>query len=199
MKIYGVSQSRAARTLWAAEELGLKYEHVPTMFFRDTRKPEFLEINPNGHIPTLVDGDLVLWESMAINLYLARKHDGGLWPKSVEDEAHSIKWSFWAMTECEPPLMEILINRVMAPEDQRDPAKAEAATEKLSTPLGVLDKELSGKAFLLGDAFSIADLNVASVLMLGEFARVDMSKYAETSRWYAECTKRPACQKARSL
>ena len=199
MKIYGVSQSRAARSLWAAEELGLDYEHVPTMFFTDTRKPEFLEINPNGHVPALVDGDVVLWESMAINLYLARKYDGGLWPKSVEDEGHAWKWSFWGMTECEPPLMQVLMNRVFGPEDKRDPAVADAAEQELGKPLAVLDKELSNKPFLLGDTFSIADLNVASVLTLCEVCRVDLSKFPGVSRWYAECTARPACQKARSL
>ena len=154
MKIYGVSQSRAARSLWAAEELGLEYEHVPTLFARDTRKPEFLAINPNGRIPTLVDGDTTIWESMAINLYLARKHGGELWPKSVEGEGHALKWSFWVMTECEPPLIEVLMNRVMAPEDQRDAAKAAAAEEKLATPLAVLDRELEGKSYLLGEGFS---------------------------------------------
>ena len=199
MKIYGVSQSRAARSLWAAEELGLEYEHVKTMFFTDTRKPEFLEINPNGHVPALVDGDVVLWESMAINLYLARKYDGGLWPKSVEDEGRAFQWSFWGMTECEPPLMQVLMNRVFGPEDERDPAKADAGEEALGTPLAVLDAELSGKPYLLGEAFSIADLNVASVLSLCTFCRVDLSKWSEVSRWFADCTGRPAFAKANSL
>ena len=83
MKLYGISRSRAMRPLWMLEELGLPYEQVKVCFAGDTRKPEFLRINPNGHIPVLQDGDLVLWESMAINLYLARRYDKGLWPKRV--------------------------------------------------------------------------------------------------------------------
>ena len=87
IKVYGVPRSRALRALWMCEELGLEYENVKTNFATgDTRKPEFLRINPNGHIPALQDGSLTLWESMAINLYLARKYDKGLWPESVDDE-----------------------------------------------------------------------------------------------------------------
>ena len=72
--LYGISASRAIRSIWAAEEIGLEYTHVPTHFGRDAKHPDYLAINPNGRIPTLVDGDLVLFESMAINTYLARKY-----------------------------------------------------------------------------------------------------------------------------
>src|SRR5205823_6011995 len=104
IKLYGVPQSRAMRALWMLEELGLPYENVKVNFATgDTRKPEYLRINPNGHIPALQDGDLIIWESMAINLYLARKYDMGLWPKTVEGEGRAFQWSFWAMTEAEEP------------------------------------------------------------------------------------------------
>jgi len=74
LKIYGTAMSRASRALWAAEELGLKYEHVPVGFADGgTRKPEYLKINPNGHVPALEDGAVTLCESIAINLYLAEK------------------------------------------------------------------------------------------------------------------------------
>jgi len=85
IKLYGVPQAPAMRALWMLDELGLPYENVKVNFATgDTRKPEYLRINPNGHIPALQDGDLIIWESMAINLYLARKYDKGLWPKTVE-------------------------------------------------------------------------------------------------------------------
>ena len=105
IKLYGISRSRAMRPLWMLEELGLPYEHVKVSFVNDTRKPEFLRLNPNGHIPVLQDGDLVLWESMAINLYLARKYDKGLWPKRVEDGGRAFQWSLWSMTELEEPVL----------------------------------------------------------------------------------------------
>ena len=76
IKLYGVPLSRAFRSLWALEEIGVEYENVPVNFVDDAKKPQYLAINPNGRIPALVDGDLTLFESMAINLYLARKYDG---------------------------------------------------------------------------------------------------------------------------
>jgi glutathione S-transferase len=196
MKLYGVAGSRAFRSLWALEEIGLEYEHILTNFVGETRTPEYLKINPNGHIPALIDGDVTLWESMAINLYLARKYDGGLRPKSLEDEAHAIKWSIWAMTEAEPPLFQILMNRILLPEDQRNPAAAEEGVQKLQAPLGVLEGALEGRPHLLGPDFTIADLNVAAVLSWVRFIGVDVSGYAGVARWMNECLGRPAAKRA---
>jgi glutathione S-transferase len=197
IKLYGIPASRAYRSLWALEEVGVEYENVPTHFLGETKKPEFLAINPNGRIPTLVDGDVTLFESMAINLYLAKKYDGGLQPKTLEDEARALQWSFWGMTEIEPPLMQIILNRVMLPENQRNPAAADAAGEALHKPLAVLDAALADRRYLLGDAFTIADLNVASVLSMASFAGFDVSNHPNVNRWYQECLSRPAAARAR--
>jgi glutathione S-transferase len=77
-------------------------------------------VNPNGRIPAIDDNGFKLWESMAINLYLARKHGSGLLPKTMEDEAQAIQWSFWVMTEVEKPALAVLLHRFFLPEDQRD-------------------------------------------------------------------------------
>jgi glutathione S-transferase len=128
IKLYGVRASRALRSLWAIEELGLEYESVPTNTSGDTRTAEFLKLNPNGHIPVLVDDTTVLWESLAINLYLARKYGAGsLWPATVADEGRAFQWSLWAMTELEAPLLAALMHRRLLPEAQRDAAKAAEA------------------------------------------------------------------------
>jgi hypothetical protein len=84
IKLYGIPRSRTARVLWMLEELQVPYEQVPVSFIGDVAEAEYLKINPNGHIPALQDGDLTLFESLAINLYLARKYDKGLWPKTVD-------------------------------------------------------------------------------------------------------------------
>ena len=95
IKLYGVPGSRAMRSLWMLEELGVPYENIKINFATgDTRKPDYLKINPNGHIPALQDGDVTLLESLAINLYLARKFDKGLWPKTVAGEGHASAQSF---------------------------------------------------------------------------------------------------------
>jgi glutathione S-transferase len=198
IKVYGVSASRTFRTLWMLEELGLPYENIPTHFATgDTRKPEFLAINPNGHIPALVDGDVTMWESMAINLYLAKKYDKGLLPKALADECHAIKWSFWAMTEVEPHLLTVLMNRMFLPPDQRDPKAAEAAIEKLNKPFAVLDAEMAERKYLVGDGYSVADVNVASVLTWVSLLNISVEKFPNLKRWLDVCTSRPACKKAR--
>ncbi len=197
IKLYGVPMSRAARSLWMLEELGLGYEQIETNFTTDIKKPEYLALNPNGHIPTLVDGDTVIWESLAINLYLARKYDQGLWPKTVEAEGHALQWSFWAVTEVEEPLLTALMNRMFLPENERDPAKAEDALERLQKPLRVLEAKLETGDYLVENRFTVADLNVASVLSWTALARADLSNHPRVQAWLERCTSRPAAAKAR--
>src|SRR5690348_18088560 len=157
LKIYGVARSRAFRTLWMAKELGLDYEHVKVDFATgETRTPAHLALNPNGHIPVIEDDRFVLWESMAINLYLAKKYGTGtLYPTGLEDEARAWQWSFWGMTEIERPVLTVLFNRAILPEDKRDAAAADAAEKQLAQPLGVLDGALARSANLLGDDFTV--------------------------------------------
>src|SRR5437660_445244 len=124
LKIYGVPRSRAFRTLWMAKELGLEYEHVPIDFAGGgTRTPEYLKVNPNGHVPAIDDDGFVLWESMAINLYLAKKHSAGsLYPIRFEDEARAWQWSFWGMTEDERPVQSAMFIRALLPQAECDAA-----------------------------------------------------------------------------
>jgi glutathione S-transferase len=197
VKIYGIRQSRAMRCYWAAEELGIPHESVPIDFSGGTRKPEFLAINPNGHIPALMDGDLKLFESLAINLYLAKRYDTkGLYPKSAADEARAIQWSFWAITETEAPALQILMHTAVLPKESRNAKVVQDSVEKLKGPLGVLDVALAGRKHLLGDAFTIADLNVASVLSWLVVGRTDLSFAPNVARWLGECCQRPAFAKA---
>jgi glutathione S-transferase len=199
IKLYGIPRSRAMRPLWMLEELGVPYEQVKVSFVNDTRKPEFLRLNPNGHIPVLQDGELVLFESLAINLYLAHKYDKGLWPKGVENEGRAYQWSIWAMTELEEPVLTTLLHRMFYPEDQRDPKKADDAAERFKQPLKVLDGALAGRDYLLGSAFTVADLNVASVLSWAPLAGLDLSGAPNAQRWLARCTERPAFARVQQL
>src|SRR5579884_3802564 len=137
LKIYGVPRSRAFRTLWMAKELGLDYENVPVNFADGaTRTPDYLKINPNGHIPAIEDDGVVLWESMAINLYLAKKYgEGSLYPVRLDDEARAWQWSFWGMTEVERPVLTAMFHRALLPEDKRDAALADQCERELQAPL----------------------------------------------------------------
>jgi glutathione S-transferase len=201
LKIYGVARSRAFRTLWMAGELGLPYEHVKVDFAGGSRRPEYLAINPNGHVPAIDDDGFRLWESMAINLYLAKKHGsgaGGLYPQALEDEARVWQWSFWGMTEVERPALSVLLNRI-GPENQRDAAAADEAERALAAPLKVLDAAVTGAPYLLGGHFTPADLNVASILAWARQARVNLAEFPKAEAWLKACHDRPAAQAARQL
>jgi glutathione S-transferase len=196
IKLYGIAQSRAARSLWMLEELGVPYENVPVSFMGDVQKPEYLKINPNGHIPALEDDGLVLFESLAINLHLARKYGKGFWPQSLDDQSRAIQWSIWAMTEAEPPVMKVLMNRVFMPAEKRDEKEAKLGEEALRKPVRVLEGALAGRPYLLGDAFTVADLNVHGVLgWAPTLGKVSFSDTPNVEGWLKRCADRPALKR----
>ena len=201
IKIYGVARSRAARVLWMAKELGIDYEHIKVDFATgETRRPEHLALNPNGHVPVIDDDGFILCESMAINLYLAKKYGaGGLYPSSLQDEARAWQWSFWGMTEVERPLLTALMNRAVYPDKQRDAAAADTAEWALAQPLGVLEGALARSANLLGDRFTVVDLNVASILAWARPAQIDMAAFPKVAEWLKNCAERPAARATRQL
>ena len=196
LKLYGTSMSRTSRCLWAAEETGVKYEHNPTPF-SDLKTPGHLKLNPNGRIPVIDDDGFVLWESMAINFYLAAKSGKApLWPVSVQDRAQANQWSYWAMLEVEPHMVLMLQNRMLLPPDQRNEKIAANAVEALKAPLAVIERQLGNRDYLIGKEFTIADLNVASVWNIGQMVQMDFSSAPKTTAWLARCTSRPANQRA---
>ena len=163
VKIYGPTASRAARALWIVHELGIPFEHV-AVEMKDLKNPDFLKINPNGKVPAMVDGDFRLFESMAINLYLASKYNkDGMWPASAEDQALCYQWSFWGMTEVEKPLLTILMDMFMTAPDKRKPDAVADAQKALPRPFAVLNGALQGREYLLGSTFTVADLDLASI------------------------------------
>ena len=195
-KLFGISASRAIRAIWGIEETGIDYEHVPVTYGTDSKAGDYLAVNPNGRIPALIDGDLQLFESMAINLYLAKRYGGALYPANAQDEARAWQWSVWAISEIEPLQMQIVVQTLFTPEDKRSPAVIEAATKSLQRPLKVLDAALEGREWLLGEAFSVADLNVASVMFLMKAIRIGYAAHANVQRWADACYARPALARA---
>jgi glutathione S-transferase len=192
VKIWGPVQSRAARALWCARECGIEFDHVGTDLGALKSDAEFARINPNGKVPAMQDGDLVLFESMAINLYLAHKYGKALWPSSLEDEARAFQWSFWGMTELEKSLLTIVIDMFMTPPDKKNPKAVEEAKAAVVKPLGVLAGALKGRPYLLGDSFTIADLNLASIMAWAKLAKIDMTGAADAAGWLDRCLSRPA-------
>ena len=194
----GTSQSRGLRSVWATEETGIDSTHGPTHYFNDSKTPEYLAVNPNGRIPALVDGDLVLFESMAINLYLTKHYGGDLYPSNPAEEAQAWQWSVWAISEIEPLQMQVVVQRMFTPKDERDESVINNALESLERPLQVLDAHLSDRANLLGDRFTVADINLAGVMNLMQAVKIDCSRHENVQRWRDACYARPALARAQA-
>ena len=142
-----------------------------------------------------MDGDLVLWESIAINLYLAQKYKGPVHCSEPDVLGLATQWSFWAMLETEALLL--LQHRAVLPEFARDASYAERDELLLKRPLGVLNDALAGHDYLAGNSFTVADLNLASILVWGRMARLNLLKYPEVARWFDACLARPAYGRVR--
>lgn len=210
--IHGIAASRAIRPLWAATELGLAFEHLPTPYQGGaTRTPGFLALNPNGHIPVVVDRpdgeqEIVVWESMACALYLARHHgrpDGqGITPSSPREDAEALRWSFWSVNELEADALAVLAHRVAMPAERRKPELADAAERRLKVPLAVLERHLEGQRqagmdWLAAERFTVADLCVASVLNWARSSRPLMGAHPLAHGWLRRCVARPAYARAK--
>lgn len=206
LTIYGVAASRAVRPLWAATELGMDFHHVPLPYHGGaTRTPEFLALNPNGHVPVVIDaradGEVVVWESMACALYIARHHgaaDGvSITPATPREDAEALRWSVWAVTETEADALTLLMHRMVMPEARRKPELADAAERRLAVPFRVIEQHLQhqqalGQAFLAAARFTVADVCVASVLNWARASRSLMQAHPLTHRWIRRCVSRPA-------
>lgn len=204
--IHGVHRSRASRNIWLCHEMGLAFRHVPVIQAGrladplapgaplNTRSPEFLKVNPNGMIPAVEVDGMVLTESLAINLYLAKRSGGDLGPRTAGEEARMTEWALWAATGVEPHALNILYHRVMKPEAERDAALADAGEAALRAPFAVLDAALAQDGFLVGGRFTVADLNTAEVVRYALPAPALFEAAPRVQAWLAACHARPAYQ-----
>jgi glutathione S-transferase len=197
LRIYGIARTRAFRALWIAKELGLDYEHVPTEIgAAGARQLEYLAINPNGRLPAIDDDGFVLWESLAITLYLAKKH-GRLYPTSLEGEAKAWQWSLWSVQEVDRGVNIWSLHAVRLPPEDRDPQRLSEALKVIAAPFKVLDGALAARPYLLGEEFTVADLNVAAVI--SRAIDMDLAATPHAGDWLGRCLGRPAARAALAL
>jgi glutathione S-transferase len=205
MKLYGVLRSRASRNVWLLNELGLAYDHVPVIqVYRladpaapgaplHTASPAFRTVNPNGLIPSLEDDGMVLNESLAINLYIAKKAGGPLAPADLREDAAMTMWALWAVTECEPHTISILYNLAAKPEPERDAAAAAAALAAVQRPFDVLEAHLAASGgFMVGGRFTVADVNTAEIFRYAQAAPQLFAARPAVKAWIEACQARPA-------
>ncbi len=200
IKIYGSPKSSSGRCFWCLEEIGQAYEPQAINFKeKEHKSPAYLEINPNGKVPALIDGEFKVWESMAINFYLAEAYKPELLGQNPQEKGLVHQWSIWAIADLQPPLIEIFIQLVFVPEERRNHDVIKKAQEKLPTLLQTLDNELKRGPFLVGNSFSLADLNAASVVSICQEIKFDLTAFKNIQNWLNEISQRPAFKKYQAL
>ncbi len=176
MTLYEFPPTRSIRARWTLQELGIPFEAVRVnLAAGEHRRPEFLRINPAGKVPVLVDGDLVLTESVAIAVYLAEKYpEKRLLPTDKRTRAEANQWLLFAATELEQPLWRITRNRSLYPEHQRQPADILIAGREFKEMAAVLDRHLQGREFVVGEDATVVDFVTAYTLdWAGEVGLLD--------------------------
>ncbi len=195
IRLYGSPRTRVNRVMWCLEEMGLEYE-LREAFEKQGDPPteEVVRLNPNAKVPILESGDFVMWESLAINLHLVDRHGGDLAPKTEAGKAAVLQWTLWAATELEPRVLEVSRNRLPQLDQEPDEARAQEAEAELLPTLRVLDGALAGSGHPVEGRFTVADVNVASVLAPGIPARIDFAPVANVEKWINACVRRPAAR-----
>ncbi|WP_103332833.1 glutathione S-transferase family protein [Pseudotabrizicola formosa] len=204
LTIYGVYRSRAIRPLWVLEECKAPFTHVPVIqAYRlagtpaadgplNTAMPEYLAINPLGQVPAMRDGALLLTESLAICLHIARKYGGPLGPASDDEASVMEQWALFAATAVEPAAIEILYTtRDGNADTPTGQGIIRLAAEKLKRPLSRLEQHLANHDWLL-NRFTVADIMVAECLRYGQSYAALLSDYPKTARWLSAAQARPA-------
>jgi glutathione S-transferase len=181
MQIWGrVNSVNVQKVLWCCAELGVAYERLDAgLQFGRIGEQSYLAMNPNGRIPTLVDGDFVLWESNSIIRYLAMQYGGEstLYPASARERASIDRWLDWVLSTLQPAEKPLFWGMIRTPPHERDMAAIAAEALKVAALWRIVDARLAGRDYVEGGGFSLADL------VLGAYAR----------RWYGlEGVERPA-------
>lgn len=198
IKLYGNPYSRANRVRWALHEADLSFdEQEIELGETGTRSPEFLKINPNGHVPVLNDDGLVLFESVPIALYIAKRYAADrLYTSSIEDEAKMLQWSVWAVTELEKHLEAASLHVTWLPAAARSADKAAAAQAEVHRCLDMLSDAIAADGYLVGGRFGIADLIVTEILTNIVHSGVDLKDEDRIGDYVRKNLSRDAAGKA---
>lgn len=194
IKIYGSPASSAGRCLWLLEEIGVPYERVEVNLRDAEEKAKYQrEVFSGGKVPFLVDGDVRLFESMAINTYLAAKYKPELLPHDPFQRAQVDQWSYWAISNLQGKALDVMLHSTFLPENKRDPRILEEARATCAALLDQLDGALQG-SWLVGGHFTLADVNAGSVVNLAIRAGIEARRH--TIGWIEGLRARPAYRRA---
>lgn len=194
--LYGrKNSSNVQRVIWTLEEIGVDYRRVTVGgSFGGTDEPSYRAMNPAGLVPTLRDGDLVVWESAAIMLYLAARFGaGGLWPTDPAARAKADQWLIWCETTLRPAFGDVFYRTARAPRASQDRAALAPFEATLVETLRVLDRDLEdGRPFLGGAAFTYGDIPIGILTYRAYETLSATPDLPRLSAWYERLQARPA-------
>jgi glutathione S-transferase len=197
LKIWGRTNSvNVKKVLWAAEELGLKYARIDAgMEHGVTKTPEYMKMNPNSLVPTIDDDGFVLWESHSIVRYLCAKHGAGtLWPADLQARADTERWMDWAFT-LQSAMRNVFWGLIRTPPEKRDPEAIEEGRQKSAALLAVPERTLSGRPYLGGAAFTMADIPIGCEVQRWMRVPIERPPYPAVEAWFGRLCSRPAFKK----
>ena len=202
MKLHVAPPSpRAFKVLAVARYVGLDFELCPVDLLHGAQlTPEFTALNPNQKMPVLEEDGFVLWESNAIMQYLAgRKPQSGLLPSDERGRLDVTRWQFWDVAHWDSPVETLLLENFIKPRflgvTERDDAAVAKATEHFHRAAAVLDGQLKGRRYVIGDTLTVADFSLGAPLNYATQARFPLEPYGEIRRWHASLMTLPAWQK----
>jgi len=199
IQFWGAPASSSGRTQWMLEEVGTPYEyHRVNTRDRASYTPEFLAASPGGKVPAIDDGGFRLTESIAINFYLAEKYKPELMGTGLREHALVHQWSLWAITNLQPELMSVMMHSSLLPESERDPKVLAEAMLAADPLVSLLDRCLGDGEYLVGGRFSVADVNVGSVVYIAKFLGLVGDGRPATNAWLGRLRERTAFQRARA-
>lgn len=200
MKLYHAPQSRSTRPRWLLEEIGEPYEIVRLDLSKgEQKRPEYLKIHPHGAVPALVDGELVMFESAAICAYLADKvPEKKLAPAlGTADRGRYYQWLVYSMATLEPPVLDVFLHSVRLPQAERSAKRLEEGRKRFAEVANVLEAALRGKTYLVGEAFSAADVMIGSTLAWASALGI-VAGHRELEAYVRRLVERPAYKRARA-
>ena len=195
MKLYSVHNSNNCRRVNAMiQHLGLNVE-IAEQAMGDLKKPDYLALNPNGKVPTLVDGDFVLWESRAIMQYLAAKKESPLWPNDPKRRADIARWQFWEASHLSKGTgayaFENLFKKIFMKQDP-DPVALAAGEKEWRLFAPVLDAQVAKRKWIVGDDLTLADFSVGACFSYAEPSGLPMDDFGHIKAWLSRLAEVPA-------
>ncbi len=198
LKILGrPTSANVQKVVWLCDEVGLAFDREDVGGpFGGNDRPEYLALNPNGRVPTIVDDGFVLWESNACVQYLASKHGAGSWyPDDLRVRADAVRWMDWTLGTLASAHVPVFQGLIRTPPEKRNPEAIKAGRDNFSRQLAILDRHLGDNAYLAGEAITMGDMPPSILVFRWFNLDIERENYPNLKRWYDAIAARPSFKK----